>query len=620
MNKRWISVYAFGLLCAFGFAQQKEESVEQLDEVVVSDSRFELKRENSGKTVIKIDRKEIERNQGRSVVSLINTKSGIEINGSRSNAGQNLGTYIRGGSNRQVMVLIDGVKVSDPSQIDGEYDLRLLSLGQIESIEIIKGAASALYGSGAATAVINITTKKAAEKAIALQVNSSFGTNQVKDDQNYNIADVRNNVLVSGTVDKFSYIAGFNHQNTNGMSAATTDANEKDPYSNHDVSLKLGYDFTDNFSVKVFGNVEKIKSDYDASAFADADNVFLSKQYRTGLHSEYTYNNGGVYFNGAYSKYDREFVSQYGSTFTSRNFVGDLYTKNVFSSMFHTIVGVNVIDDETEFDGKQSATSIDPYANVVFITGAGFNLNTGIRLNVHSEYGEHLTYNLNPSYSYDLGSGYVKVFGSYSTSFIAPSLSQLFGFYGPNPDLKPEEDKTLEGGLEYSLSKKLRISALYFKRDEKNLIAYDFNQGYYNAADKTTAQGVEVELSASPVEHLDFSANYTFTERKEEVKVRLPKHKMNASLGYSFLPGSYASLSYQYNSERADNFYDPDLGASVPVNLESYSLVDLYISHRLCKKVKLFGGIDNILNEDYTEVYGYNTRGRNVRLGFSVTL
>ena len=154
-------------LCAQTQICAQTVSEESLDEVVVTDSRFKLKRENSGKTVIKISQQEIENNQGRTISELINTKSGIEINGSRSNAGQNLGVYVRGGRNRQVLVLIDGIQVSDPSQISGGYDFRLLNLNQIESIEIIKGAASTLYGSGAAAAVVNITTKAANAKKIS---------------------------------------------------------------------------------------------------------------------------------------------------------------------------------------------------------------------------------------------------------------------------------------------------------------------------------------------------------------------------------------------------------------------------------------------------------------------
>ena len=134
--------YVLIALCLCAQIQIIAQSVseESLDEVVITDSRFKLKRENSGKTVIKISEQEIENNQGRTISELINTKSGIEINGSRSNAGQNLGVYVRGGRNRQVLVLIDGVQVSDPSELSGGYDFRLLNLSQIESIEIIKGA------------------------------------------------------------------------------------------------------------------------------------------------------------------------------------------------------------------------------------------------------------------------------------------------------------------------------------------------------------------------------------------------------------------------------------------------------------------------------------------------
>ena len=123
---------------------------------------FALKRENSGKTVIKISQAEIERNQGRTIVELINTKSGIEINGSRSVEGQNLSYYVRGGNNRQVLVLIDGIQINDPSIVANDFDLRFLDLNTVESIEIIKGAASTLYGNGAATAVINIETNSLA--------------------------------------------------------------------------------------------------------------------------------------------------------------------------------------------------------------------------------------------------------------------------------------------------------------------------------------------------------------------------------------------------------------------------------------------------------------------------
>ena len=111
--------------------------------------------------MIRIGSEELSRNRGRSLPELINTKSGIEISGSRGRAGEVLGAFVRGGRGRQLIVLIDGLRVSDPSSFSQEFDLRLLPLDNIASIEIIKGANSTLYGANAATAVINITTKDA---------------------------------------------------------------------------------------------------------------------------------------------------------------------------------------------------------------------------------------------------------------------------------------------------------------------------------------------------------------------------------------------------------------------------------------------------------------------------
>ena len=104
---------------SIGSAQIEQDSikVEQLDEVVVSDSRFTLKRENSGKVITKITSQELEKLQGQSIAEIIGRTVGVEVNGVRSNAGQNLSYFIRGGRNRQVLIMIDGVQLTDPSQL-----------------------------------------------------------------------------------------------------------------------------------------------------------------------------------------------------------------------------------------------------------------------------------------------------------------------------------------------------------------------------------------------------------------------------------------------------------------------------------------------------------------------
>ena len=180
MNKTKVFGILYFGMSMFGFAQQQQDStkVQHLDEVVITDSKFKLKRENSGKVITKITQAELQHLQGKSIAEVINTTAGIEINGTKSNAGQNLNYYIRGGRNRQVLVLIDGVALTDASQIANDYDLRLLNADQVESIEVLKGDSSTLYGSGAATAVINIKLKEASKKAIAASFRSVLGSNQ----------------------------------------------------------------------------------------------------------------------------------------------------------------------------------------------------------------------------------------------------------------------------------------------------------------------------------------------------------------------------------------------------------------------------------------------------------
>jgi len=590
---------------------------EAIDEVVVSDSRFELKRENSGKTVIKISRQEIENNQGRTVSALINSKSGIQINGSRSNSGQNLGVYVRGGRNRQVLVLIDGIQVNDPSQLSGDYDFRLLNLNQIESIEITKGAASTLYGSGAASAVISITTKTANANKISTFISSSTGTNQTDADQNYDLADFTNSVAFSGTLNKFTYRTAYNQHLSDGLSAVISDINEKDTFSKQGVDVNFGYRFNPAFSLNVFGNITETNSEIDGydSNFnlADTPDEFNSKQSRIGLLSTFKYLKGSIRLNAAYSEYDREFISSFPSTFTSENFILDIHNKYVFDDTFYTVIGLNVIESKAVFSSEQSFSIVDPYVNLVYVSDFGLNINSGVRLNNHSDYGSHFIYNLNPSFTIKhTNNGYVKLFGSFSTSYITPSLSHLYGDFGANPTLSPEENRTIETGTEFTFNKNLRVSGLFFNREEKNTVLW-IDGGYQNAADLLHARGVELELNASFLENVSIQTNYTFVEYKEDLARRIPKHKVNFKVGYEITYFTYASLSYQYTHEIFENSFSP--------LLDSFNLFNLYFSHQPWeKKIKFFGGIDNLLNQKFEEIPGYTTKGRNVRLGFTLTI
>ncbi|MEZ4808858.1 MAG: TonB-dependent receptor [Allomuricauda sp.] len=620
MNKNYAWVCTT-FLVGMGLSAQEQQSdsvpLHQLQEVVVSDSKFELKRENSGKTVIKITAEELERNQGRTLAEIINTKSGIEIAGSRGRDGDVLGVFARGGRGKQALVIIDGVRVSDPSTFSQEYDLRLISTSTVESIEIIKGAASTLYGTNAATAVINITTKKSSQEKIAANFQSSVGTNQTVEDQNYNLGSFTNAVLVNGTLDKFYYAVDFSNRHKSGLSAAVTPENEEDVFSQFSTNLRLGYHISKDFEVAVYGNQTKYRNEYDAS-FAEAPNFGISDQKRAGLASSYTYGIGSVHINAAFTEYETNSMDTFGeSSFKGNNWVMDLYNKYVFGERWHTVLGVNYIRDEAALSNEADFSIVDPYANVVYVSDFGLNLNVGARLNHHSEYGNHVVYNLNPSYVFSTTQGYVKLLGTYATSYITPNLTQLFGDFGANPNLEPEENRTLEGGLEYKVNNQFRASAVYFDRNEKNTIGFDQNFMSINVSDEINANGLEVEASWKPDAKWSVDANYTFTERKGDNAIRIPKHKANLSMAYQLCDRTNLVLGYAFTGKRLDT----DFNTFTDVTLDSFSLINLYLGHEVIpNRLKIFVDAENLLNEDYTEILGFTTRGRNFRIGLNLNL
>lgn len=629
-------------MLTIGSAQIKQDSVkvEKLDEVVLSDSRFALKRENSGKVITKITSQELEKLQGQSIAEIIGRTVGVEVNGVRSNAGQNLSYFVRGGRNRQVLIMIDGVQITDPSQIANDYDLRLLNADQVESIEILKGASSTLYGTGAATAVINIKLKEASKRKVNINLRSTVGTNRSSEDKSYALEDFRNSISVNGTVDKLSYLASFGIQSTDGLSAIEN-TTESDKFKSNNGNLKLSYKFNTKFSIKAYTSFDNYDADFDDSfSMMDADNVTKSNQYRIGLSPEYKYNNGTVVLNAAYNDVEREIESDFPSKFNAQSIVLDAFNRYNFDDKFYTVVGVNYQKNtmesftipfgETDFSqaiNPDNATFniTDPYVNVVYISDFGLNINAGIRLNNHSEYGSHLVYSINPSFMEKLDFGYIKGMVSYSTAFITPSLYQLFEPSYGNADLNPEENDTFEIGAELHLENKATLSLVYFNRNEDNFIDFVDTGGfvfqYKNVEESFNANGLEFVANVSAVKNLNLNTNVTYTVVNEDLGLRIPKLKINTRVDYQLCDKTTLGLSYQFNDDRNDVFFDNTTFENITVNLEPFIITDFYVSHRIFRdKMTLFANVTNIFNEEYQELFGFETRGRGFNFGFNLKL
>lgn len=285
---------------------------------------------------------------------------------------------------------------------------------------------------------------------------------------------------------------------------------------------------------------------------------------------------------------------------------------------------------ETEFSqaiNPDTATFniIDPYINVVYVSDFGLNINAGLRLNNHSEYGSQLVYSINPSFKEDLEFGYIKGMVSYSTAFITPSLFQLFEPSFGNPDLEPEENDTFEIGAELHLNDKATLSLVYFNRNEDNFIDFVDTGGfvfqYRNIDQSFNANGLEFVANVAAVKNLNINTNVTYTVVNENLGLRIPELKINARLDYQLCDKTTLGLSYQFNDDRNDVFFDNTTFESVTVNLEPFIITDFYVSHKILKdKMTVFANVTNIFNEEYQELFGFETRGRGFNLGFNLNL
>jgi vitamin B12 transporter len=633
MNKKFIRFSAIALLFAMSTYAQEQEP-EKLNEVVISDSKFSLPKEKSGKVIVKISAEELKKRSGQSVATILSTVAGVEINGNQSRNGKDFGLYIRGGRNHQVLILIDGVPVTDASGISLSYDLRLLPVEQIESIEIMKGASSTLYGSGAATGVINITLKKAGKKAIAGNAYVNVGTQTVAKNTDYSVQDYNQGFAVNGGFEKVNYFASLNSTETTGISEAKPLNNdttfENDTFSRVNSVVKIGFTPTKKLSLDFFANYDRIKSYFDAGSFADnLENFNLSEQYRVGFTPKYKYNKGELVVNTSANMINRD-IFNFGSFFLakSRSVIVDAYNKYEISSELFLVTGTQFQFHEMSNDSQYDAIAnelakfnmIDPYVTAVYNSDFGLNLNAGARFNIHSKYGNNLVYNINPSFNFSKN---LKVLASYSTAFIAPSLYQLYSPYG-DLDLSPEKDATAEVGFEAAvLDRKLIVNAVAFQREEEDAIGFDLmTYKYFNVNGKNKAKGLETMVSYVLNDKVKFNANYTFTELERQSRILNPKHKVNAAVDVQATARLAFNVAYQFVSDRYLEYttypaptYDPVLNTTI---LKDYQLVNTNVRYELMKnRLNIFAAVDNVLDKDFVESRGYSTRGRNFKIGLN---
>ncbi len=624
--------FAVAAILISGYSYGQDTTSKTLDEVIVTANKAVQKQSTTGKVVTVITKEQINKSSGRTVGQLLNEQVGLTVNGALNNSGTNQSVYMRGASSGRTLILLDGIPVYDPSLINNEFDLNLLSVKDIERIEICRGAQSTLYGSDGVAGVINIITIK---KDIARPINisttisgGSYGT-------------LRENLQVFGKVNKLTYTTRYSKLTSNGFSAAHDSTGQRnfdnDGYKGDLTNISLQYQAAPAISIKSFILQSRYKTDIDASQFNDEKDFSLkNKNTIAGAGFRYQKNNVTITGNYQYNKISRNYRNDSMdvpgfSRFETDIYFGQAQFVEIYSniSVDHGISLVQGADYRFSSMNNQflSISSFGPYTSELNDTvhsqaslffsviynsvNQKLNVELGGRLNVHSRYGNTSTYTFNPSYNF---SKQFRVFGSIASAFKAPTLYQLYSAYG-NPDLKPERSTNYELGFQLQ-SSHFRNQVVYFHRIVKDGLDFNYIRYNYFNFNKQSVKGLEWESEVEPIKDLLVSLNYTYFKAEEQSQSRItftdtlydhllkrPAHSFNIKIGYPLSRNLYASSSAKYVSSR----FDAGGYQKGDAELKSYFLLSVYIEYRFKNHIRLFGDAQNVTNKEFFDVRGYNS-------------
>ena len=612
------------------FTIQKDST---LSEVTISAPKYPEKLARSGKVVSVISAEMIQANQGKSLGELLQQSVGVAVVGARSAPGTNQEIYVRGANTGHVLLLMDGFPLNDPSHISSVMDWNLISLANIERIEILKGGQSTLYGSDAMAAVINLVTKKNAKGLNVVLQGGGLGTHQ--EQISWSTTQGNNQIQIQAQ-----------NYATDGFSSAkiAQGTAEADGFKQQSWGLKWGrtmgklgnLDFS--YSSQLYqGNVDNgpfvDDRDYTSEAVSHSFraqyqvNKFTIRAFQDLIHREFRNDSSDVAAN-AWSKFSL-------SSYVGLNQGLEAFVKVPVKENATLLIGSEYRRQKTE-QSDFSISDYGPYASpdlsekqktqqimgtyATFQQSWGkFGYEVGARWNAQSTFGNYFTYNLNPYWAI---SQTAKLFGNYYTSFKTPSIYQIASPYG-NLDLQPEQGKTIEFGAEKKMKAwKLRVVA--FENQVNQGIVFQAMDtepfGKYQNISQQQTRGIEFEISYQTSK---FQADFNYTYLKGEMMdrdstysslIRRPTNAWNLYLQAKLANKWSVGLSNQFVGQRTDYFYDESTFSVQPNPMSAYVWTDISVHYQLNSKWKISALLKNALNQEITEITGYSGQPRNLQI------
>ncbi|APC13923.1 TonB-dependent vitamin B12 receptor BtuB [Providencia rettgeri] len=610
-----LSAAALAVLCSIpSLASGNSQS----DQLVVSANRFEQPISSILAPVTVVTREDIDHWQSNTVIDVLRRLPGVDIAQS-GGMGQQSSLFIRGTESRHVLVLIDGVRLNQAG-ISGSSDMSQIPISLVQRIEYIRGARSAVYGSDAVGGVVNIITRRDND---GTTLNAGIGSHSY---QNYN-GSTQQKIGKNTTV-----TAAGAYTHTKGFDLAPKDVSprqyDKDGFLSKSLWLGIEHQFSSEILAYARAYGYDNRTNYDVSEYAGLSvdtRKLYSRTYETGLkyhQGKYSSSLMGSY---GYSK-DYNFDPRKGQYSESAN-LDESKQYNIQWGNSYLLDKGNI---SAGVDYQRQSIEPSSYAMIsekqtlnntgIYLTGQyaiidSVTAEAAIRSDHHSEFNWHTTWQ--SGLSWEFYEGY-KLIGSYATAYKAPNLTQLYAYsssaYGTtlgNPNLKPEESKQWEIGVEGTTGPLFwQVNA--YHNDIDNLIAY--KSGYptstYENIGEAEIKGVEwVGEFETGILHHQVTYQYVDPRNKKTDKVleRRAKQQVKYQLDWA-IDKVDMGLTYQYIGSRYDNDYSQF--PSRRVKQGGVSLWDLTAAYPITSHLTIRGKIANMFDKDYETAYGYRTAGR----------
>lgn len=587
-------------------AQSADDADDVLPEVVVTATRLPaIVADTPGARVI--DRQTIERRGAVFAADILSDVPGLSV--VRSGAfGGVAQVRMRGASPGKTLVLIDGVPVNDPAEVNGAFDFSGLELSDIERVEVLSGPQSSLWGSDAIGGVIAFTTRDLDGLALEAEA-GTFGT-------------VRGRLAAGRSTDRYGFGAWVSHFDTDGISAAdASDGNpEADGFTSTTAGVRGRYAFTGTASID--GAIRWTDSEADLDGYpppafvlADTADTQASEQWsgfgRLGLEAL------GLSHQLSVSASDiaRETVSAFPSAFEADRQVIRWQAGGETAGVAF-VVGAEREDTEGSLSTGLTETlgTTSAFATARVEPTARLSLSGALRFDDTDDFGSKATGRV--SAALDAGAG-VTLSAAYGTGFKAPSISQAVCDYcfssRPFPVLRPETATGYEGAIGWvSANGRIEGRVTAYRLEVEDQITYVFDpatfDSYYVNVAETATDGVELEGRARLGGGFDLSLAWAWTDARDGTTgarlLRVPERAGSATLGWS---GERLSAALTVRGES-----DQDDAGGVR---EAFVTAGLNGSYALTDQVSLTARIENLADERYQQVFGYGEPGRSGYIG-----